>query len=216
MLAEGLTAIGFQKKGRRTFYLRIDDILTVISFERPSGLLYLQFALIPLYLPCGGEVYYDYGSRFHNMFSDCPVLDRKASDQEIRLLCMSAIIHVKDDLLPFARSLSTAEKLISFSESAAGSIKRRHTRYIRCTPEKIKYLFMYSSIYAEDYVKARKAAKDYVQSIDTCSYLTEKLRDERKSEGESIVVLLETGQYSELKERLNRTVSANLMMFDLL
>ena len=214
ILSKDLIALGFKKLGRRTHYLQIDDITVVISFERPTNQLYIQFALIPLFMPCDGYIFYDYGNRFHTMFSDCPALNRDATDQEVRSLCMSVIIHVEDELLPLAHKLSTASNLCTFSESATRPFGRRYMRFIHCPPEKLRYLFMYSSIYAGDYAKAHKAAKEYIRSVEKCSYLMEKLRNEKRSEGEEIIGLLETKQYSELRNRLNKNIETNLEMFE--
>ena len=66
-LAAELVKLGFKRKGKRFLYLQIRDIIGLIAFERPSGLLYLQFAMIPLFFPCPGTIHYTFGNRLNRL-----------------------------------------------------------------------------------------------------------------------------------------------------
>ena len=78
VLAAELVKLGFKRKGKRFFYLQIRDIIGLIAFERPTGLLYLQFAVIPLFFPCPGSIHYTFGNRLNAVYPGLPVLEKSA------------------------------------------------------------------------------------------------------------------------------------------
>ncbi len=210
-----LKELGFLKKGRSQMYCKIDDIIALVCYEHLSFGLCVDFTIYPLFLPCLGIIHFTYGGRLSFMFPDISVLHKEAAEEEKNEYCETAVNHIKYDLLPLVYSLSTAEKLCAFSEKASKPFPfgRRNRLFVRCPPERIKYLFMYSCIYMGEYEKAQKAAKNYIKAMKKCKWLIESLIKEKIIEGEAIIDLLEKGQYQELREKLNKNVEDHIAFF---
>ena len=207
--------LGFSKKSRTCLYRRINDILVLVCFERPTGILHINFAILPMFLPCPGYIHFNYGNRFNTMFSDCPSLLKDAPEEEIRSLCTHVYYHMQDDLLPRAESLSTAEALLNYSKAAAKPFGRNmYFRFIRATPDHIKELYMYSSLYTGEYKTAAKAAKEYIRYIDKRHRPASALRTKQKQRAEEILDLLDREQYPKIRELLQKNVSDHLDMIE--
>lgn|GEM_PF-5482713 len=214
ILYKELKELGFKRLTRQKFYLKMNDIIVHICVECPSGLVYVWFAIIPLFLPCPGYIYLSYGNRFNHMFPDCHIIVKEAEDDVKQRYCGSLVFHYENDLLPIVQNLSTAKELFDYSSKVLKPFRRSYGRYIRCTREDIKYLCMYSSLYAKEYLAAQKAAREYYQFVDKkVDYLIDELKEKLKAEAKTILDLLEKKQYDEIERMLEKNIQENLALF---
>ena len=205
--------MGFRKMGKRFFFIRENDVMGLLAVERPSGLVYLQFAIIPLFLPCLGNLYYSYGRRLNDLYYDFPVLDNEADEEEIEEYCRMAIWRVEHDLLPQLKKISTGDALQKFAENGSKLFAKKHDSFIFCTPEEMKYLFMYSSLYIKDYKKALLAAKKYTSYVQKVKYWTEAVKAKKLHESNRIMEAIISGKYEEIDEMFKRNIAENLNLF---
>lgn len=100
VISRELIQRGFLRKGKRSFYLRKNDIIALFTFERPTGVLYLQFAVIPLFLPCPGHITFSFGRRLDSLFHDLPTITKEATKEQMQEYCALALEHIDHDVLP--------------------------------------------------------------------------------------------------------------------
>ena len=70
ILSGELKKRGFQKLSKTRHLLLKDDVIVGIFFEKPTYFLYIQFFILPLFLPWKGRYTLDYGNRFNMLFED--------------------------------------------------------------------------------------------------------------------------------------------------
>lgn len=206
VLAAELVKLGFKRKGKRFFYLQIRDIIGLIAFERPTGLLYLQFAVIPLFFPCPGSIHYTFGSRLNTVYPDLPVLEKSADAEEINEFCSKASAYIRDDLMPLMERLSTAAALRDFSGNG-----HRDTKYIFCNPEQLRLLHLYSCLGVREYDSALDAAREYIGALADMNY-AEGLKAKKRKECEALISALTEKQYSVIEAALKKNAAENMAL----
>lgn len=207
VLAAELVKLGFKRKGKRFFYLQIRDIIGLIAFERPTGLLYLQFAMIPLFFPCPGSVHYTFGNRLNTVYPDLPVLEKSAGAEQVNDFCSKASAYIRDDVIPFMERLSTAAALRDFSGNGC-----KNTKYIFCDPEQLRRLHLYSCLSLRDYDSALNAAREYSGAVAGMNY-TEEVKRKRRKACEALISALTEKQYSVIEAVLQKNAAENLALF---
>lgn len=207
VLAAELVKLGFKRKGKRFFYLQIRDIIGLIAFERPTGLLYLQFAMIPLFFPCTGSIYYTFGNRLNAVYPGLPVLEKSADAQQINDFCSKASAYISDDLIPFMERLSTAAALRDFSGNGC-----KNTKYIFCDPEQLRQLHLYSCLSLRDYDGALDAARKYCGAVEEMNY-AEEVKTKKRKACEALFSALTEKQYSVIEAALRKNAAENLALF---
>lgn len=212
ILSAQLQHLGFQKKGRKLLFLRFQDIIGLFGFERPSGMLYLQFAVIPLYMPCPGFIYYSYGRRLTDLYADLPTLTRSSTEEEIQSFCFRAMLHITQDVLPFMENHSTAAALYAYAERR----RRLFTRvepFIFCDPAHTLELALFSCLAAKDYDRARPAAKRYISHIRSCRYWTEDLKRSKLDAVAPLLSALDAEETDKIDAILEQNRAMNLALF---
>ena len=207
VLAAELIKLGFKRKGKRLFYLQIRDIIGLIAFERPTGLLYLQFAVIPLFFPCPGSIHYTFGNRLNTVYPGLPVLEKSADAEQINDFCSKASAYIRDDLIPFMEQLSTAAALRGFSGNGC-----KNTKYIFCDPEQLRQLHLYSCLSLRDYDSVLNAAREYSGAVAGINYTEEEKKKKRKA-CEALITALTEKQYSVIEVVLQKNAAENLALF---
>ena len=206
VLAAELVKLGFKRKGKRFFYLQIRDIIGLIAFERPTGLLYLQFAVIPLFFPCPGSIHYTFGSRLNTVYPDLSVLEKSADAEEINEFCSKASAYIRDDLMPLMERLSTAAALRDFSGNG-----HRDTKYIFCNPEQLRLLHLYSCLGVREYDSTLDAAREYIGALADMNY-AEGLKAKKRKECEALISALTEKQYSVIEAALKKNAAENMAL----
>mgnify|MGYP003297112286 CR=1 FL=1 len=73
----------------KCFYRIEADIAFCVELCMPSELLYVNFYLIPLYMPCKNR-YYTYGNRLNNLdIKALPIIKKNANNDQIEQWCIS-------------------------------------------------------------------------------------------------------------------------------
>ena len=206
-LAAELIKLGFKRKGKRFFYLQIRDIIGLTAFERPSGLLYLQFAMIPLFFPCPGTIHYTFGNRLNTVYPGLPVLEKSVDAEQINDFCGKASSYIRDDLIPFMERLSTAAALRDFSGNG-----QKNTKYIFCDPEQLRQLHLYSCLSLRDYDGALDAAREYCRAFEEMNY-AEEVKTKKGKACEALISALTEKQYSVIEAALQKNAAENLALF---
>ena len=204
-----LSKLGFKKKGKRTFYLVKDDIIGMIVLERPSDALYVQYAVMPLFLPCPGFIHYPYGNRLGNMYRVLPTVYKDSPDELIQTFCDLALNYIKIEILPFLYKHSTAASLNALVRSRFN----KNWKYFFCTPERRIQLLFYSSLCCKDYKDAFKYAKKYISSLQCAKYIMKAVKEERILPVRKIIEALEKGDYDTVDQILKTNREENLALF---
>ncbi len=209
ILSKELLKLGFKRKEKRTFYLVKDDIIGLIVLERPSDFLYVQYAVMPLFLPCPGYIHYPYGMRLGNMYRDLPSVYKDSSDELVQVFCCLVISHIKNEILPFLYKHSTAASL----NTLVRSWFNRNLKYLFCTPEKRMRLLFYSGLCIKDYKNAIKNANKYILSVLGAKHIMEAVKEQRISPVRKIIAALEEGDYDTVEQMLRTNREENLALF---
>lgn len=212
ILSAELLKLGFIKKGRRVFYLIKDDIIGLIAFERPSDILYVQFAIVPLFLPCPGFIYYSYGNRLNAMYRDLPVILKSSSEEQIKAFCNLAAVYIKDDILPFLCEHSTAAALQKLARSWVGFLRHKNKKYLFCNSEDSMRLLLYSSLCMRDYTNAQIIAKRYVSYVTGIKFYTKSLKEQKIYEVNQIIAALNDSNFETIESMLRSNREKNLAL----
>ena len=162
--------LGFKQRTRRLFFLEKEDVIAFFCVECPSSLIYVQFGIIPLYLPPSpGILYFNYGNRMGHMYSDLRHLNKEDSDEKMRLWCQNARQYILRDLIPLIESISTVSGirqyiLYLFNEKRRMRFQRDMDIYrtpIFCMDSDLQYLLIYSDLYLHHIKDAEKDAAVY-------------------------------------------------------
>ena len=213
ILAAELKKLGFQRKGRRILYTRKNDIIGLIAFERPTSILYLQFAIVPLFLPCPGFIGFSFGNRLESMGFGLPTITKESTEEEIDEFCWEAMWHIQGDLIPFMEQMSTATALCEFSKNGIRPFRRRYTKYIFCNPEQLRQLYLYSSLYSHDYQGALDAAEKHISYVKKIKYYSKELKARKIGESEMLVSTIKNEEYARIDEMLKQNIEENLSLF---
>jgi hypothetical protein len=215
ILKDNLKQYGFREKGKRLIYVQKNDVVAVLGFERPNEHLTLQFAMMPLFLPCPGFIYYSYGQKLNRLYPDLPWLHKNSSMTEIDEFCEQALLHIKDDIIPLIAGLSTAKALCEFAERRVRwHLPSKNNMFLQCTPEHIRRLYMYSSLYIKDYQRALKAAHKYVAYLEH-ENLSQEWGGRRIANTYSVFEMLREKKYMEIEELISVNVTENKRLFEL-
>ena len=216
LLNEGLAQFGFKRLTNKLFYYRYKDIMITICIECPTGLTYVWFSIIPLYMPCPGFIHFAYGNRFNTMYPDCHIIPKDAENHVIHEYCTSLLLHLKEELLPRAKRLATAKELYERSMRASKPFRGSDERYLMCDPERMRRLCLYSGLCAGMYQEAEKVAEKYIRHVrGSCKYLSVESRNRRIEETEAILYLLKNKRYAEIEDMIRRNTEENLSLFNL-
>ena len=213
VISRELIQRGFLRKGKRSFYLRKNDIIALFTFERPTGVLYLQFAVIPLFLPCPGHITYSFGRRLDSLFYDLPTVTKEATKEQMQEYIVLALEHIDHEVLPVIHQYSTAASLNAFAKRRLRFFAGNSTRMLFCTPQNALKLLVYSSLSLKDYPGAEKAAKRYGSYMHHCKFYTPSLKEQIISKNNQIIELLERKDYCAIESILDRNIHDNLSLF---
>ena len=213
ILSKELKKRGFLQKGKKTFYLRENDIIALFSFERPTGVLYLQFAILPLFLPCPGHITYSFGRRLESLFFDLPTITKSASEEQVRAYCVLAMEHIEHDVLPVIHQFSTAASLHAFAKKRSRPFGGKSSKALFCTPQNALELFVYSSLYLKDYRNAEKAARRFDSFIRRYKYYTPELKEQILRRNDQILSLLDRLDYDAVEAIICCNIKENLSLF---
>ena len=182
--------LGFKQRTRSKFFLEKEDMIAYFSAECPSSWIYVQFGIIPKYLPPGpGILYYTYGNRMGSMYPDLHNLKKEDSEEKMRLWCTNAKRYILRDLMPLIESISTVSSIRQYILKLKD--EKRMMRYrgttdiyripIFCMDSHLQYLLIYSDLYLNHLTDAEKDASFYYFLLEITPImpsLKEKLRKE--------------------------------------
>ena len=204
---------GFHRKGKNLFFVQMSDIIGLVAVEKPTGSVYVQFAVIPLFLPCPGSIYYTYGRRLNEMYHDLPAVGSHSTEEQLNRFCRTAAQHIKQDLLPLFQALSTSTALRKYAEKQVKPFRKRGPRVFHCTPEEMKYLYLYCCLYDRDYEEAMRAAQKYALCVRKTKYWTEALKAKKIQESNQISEMIHTAAYRQIETMFERNRADHLACF---
>ena len=201
---------------RKNFWFkRLDNIIVVFSFERPSNLVYFQFSIMPLFMPNPGYIYYTYGSRFNNIFPDVPILCGNSTETEEKNWSDRIIYHLKEDIVPFCCTISTADgmncffKLLYNLPAADGKM----CNYMCCSNDNLILLQMYYSIFQKKYAESIALSENYISYLSSSNYYTTAIAQRKAADIQAIYNLLLKKKNNELSTLCEKWVAENLRFF---
>lgn len=172
MVAPYFRSRGFSQKGS-SFYRTKDNISCRISFEMPTGLIYVTAYIIPLYIPCD-NVYLTYGRRLNNDLRIClPLLEKGATHNEIELWCHSLCNALETYVLPEFDSIDSPAKLANRLRKAS----RLWLPGLCGTTPSREQLRAYTFLYVHDYARAASAIARCYKEVKKCKYLMKHVKD---------------------------------------
>ena len=162
---------GFKIRGNLYYYIK-NDIAYCIRFEQPTGLLYCQFYIIPLYMPTDVH-YYSFGNRM-NYFQPqkLPILTNTCSAEDIQQWFQHFYSILKNYILPFYEKISHPKYIEQWMQRNRSIIKQYFfspdTDYFR--------LRMYTSFYLGDLHMLSTLLPDAINDFKYRSNLREDIR----------------------------------------
>ena len=216
IISSELLALGY-KKHNNLYIRKVNDIISIYSFEKPNSALYIHYAIIPLFIPNPGFVYLTFGSRFNEMFSDVSINCNLVGQEEI-IWTKRVINHIYQDTEPFTNEVATLDGMERWmhrhNEFHIGD-RFCIDRYFRCTSDEYISLELYYCIYKKNYSRAKKYAKKYISSIKAMKHYTEELKSTLTKDAENIIDLIEEEQYEKLDELCQNRISTNMTFYSL-
>lgn len=113
---------GFKKKN--THFFRIEnDLAFCLELNKPGGLLYVTFCVIPLYIPSNVR-YYTYGNRLNNStFHRLPVLQSGCTDEDLEDWVRHLFTLLDQDIFPFFHRISSPDALLDYLDEEMSLIR---------------------------------------------------------------------------------------------
>ncbi len=213
LLYAELKDAGFHRKGKNLFFVQMNDVIGLVAVEKPTGYIYVQFAVVPLFLPCPGSIYYTYGRRLRDMYHDLPAVDSNSTEEQLNRFCKTAAQHIRQDLLPLLQALSTSTALRTYAEKQGKLFGKRGPQVFYCTSEEMKYLHMYCCLYDRDYEEAMRAARKYALCVRKTKYWTEALKAKKIRESDQIIEMIHSASYQQIESMFERNRAENLSLF---
>lgn len=181
----GMKEKGFQFS-KKCFYRISNDIAYCVQFEKPGGLAYVTFYVMPLYLPCENR-YFTYGNRMDRcrQFHFAPLSD-SAQDAEIANWCDALWDCLERFVFPFFSQIATPCDLMNRME-------REKILYFACPKVDLYRLLMFSYFYAGKMEKFSKTVEAYRSILQSSTFLTENVRNMYFSEADALERLAISG-----------------------
>ncbi len=215
ILSGELKKRGFQKLSKTRHLLLKDDVIVGIFFEKPTYFLYIQFFILPLFLPWKGRYTLDYGNRFNMLFEDVHTPIKEEGPEAIEWFCRTVLRHLDEDILPFVDSISRAENLCPYMEvilQSPNKLGRRH--YLFAAPAWKRRLLMYGYSYLKQYRKAREIAEEQLRYVNTESIYTVNVNEGIRSECDQIIQWVSAGEYDKIEAMIERNKNDNLALLE--
>ena len=212
LLSGELGKRGFQSKGRQYLFRTENDVIVTLAIEKVS-LTYIWFALIPLFLPSPGFVYLTYGNRVNALYKDVKALKKDAEQAAVVEMCSALMQHLDNELLPWAKKLSTANNLCAYIPADLNTPPKRRESFLSCTPDKKMRLLIYGLLFLKRYDEALNIAERYDKQLKANTVYTKELTGKLVGECEQIVALISAGKVLEIEQLIERNISDNLSLF---
>lgn len=163
---------GFQFT-KKCFFKINNDIAYCVEFEMLSGIIYVYFYVLPMYVPAENR-YYTYGIRITELNRNGiePLL-RDAEDNKVEQWCNKLKECLTYDILPAFEEITTPSVLLNQLEkrSFLGSKK-----YV-CPTVWLYRLRFFTEIYARNCPEILKVGNAYSQKLSQAGFLTEGAKD---------------------------------------
>ena len=144
-ISEFMRCYNFTRRGG--FFFHISNSMSFcLSISQPTGILYCNFCIIPLYMPAT-ERYFTYGNRINSFIpSPVPLIKKGESDAAILDWSTQLCRALENAVFPFFRSISDAARLNSFLQTDPYKIRR----YFFCPEIDIYRLQLYTKLMLGD------------------------------------------------------------------
>lgn len=156
---------------KKYFYKIHNDIAYCLEFEKPGGLVYSAFYIMPLYIPSENRCY-TYGSRI-SWRPPLGPLPASAQDSEIVNWCNALCSFLDRFVFPFFSRISSPLMLAKIIEENHYCLKP----YFTCPPINIYRLQMFNYFYICDFQKLDEIVDEYTNIIQNSAFLTEGVRN---------------------------------------
>lgn len=185
---------GFISKGN-SFYKIINELAFCIGFEQPTGVLYCEYYIMPLYMPAENR-YITYGNRFDAFeYSMLSPLSAYAHNEEIEVWIANFKNAFETTILPFYSSISDINAFYDFLNKDQRTV---HS-YFFCPQVDLILLKLYTASYIERYSDVLSLSLQIKNALNNTHYLSSRIIDKRLMEVER---LLQVAHYSPDEKRV--------------
>ena len=168
-IAPFMKSRGFIRSGQTRYYYIANSIAFCVIFETPTGLTYVTAHIMPLYIPCEFR-YLSYGNRLNHIRDiNLPLLYKDSEEDTIDAWCKLLCNSIDQYIIPFFKTIETADKLLAFSDNYRFS----PDSYIRCSKLDILRLRMFTFLYVGDFVNTASVITRYREVLGETTYLAD-------------------------------------------
>ena len=168
-IASFMKCRGIARSGQTNYHYVVNNIAFCVSFETPTGLTYVTAYIMPLYIPCEFR-YFSYGNRLNDIGDiKLPLLNKNSDEDTIDAWCKLLCHSLDQYIIPFSRTIETADKLLAFSDNYHFS----PDSYIRCSKLDILRLRMFTFLYVGDLSNAASVITRYREALGETTYLAD-------------------------------------------
>lgn len=172
---------GFKKRNR-LFYKIQNDLAYCIEFERPSGLVYVCYYVMPLYIPHANRCY-TYGKRLVLKENNATLsLTNDSTVEEVTKWAKQLFIHIKNTVFPLFEEFNTPEQFannIAFSKQST----------FLCTDIDILRLRFFTYAFLGDIKNASSIKSEYLEVVNKTQFLTDVVKERLLNEISTIDTL---------------------------
>jgi len=140
-LWEYLSNDGYSRSGRIIYKIK-NDLCFCILIEMPTGIVDVEFFILPLYIPTE-YIYLSYGNRLGYAERSAPTLRKTASEEEISAWSSETYQCLKTCILPFFDKIDSPKKLARF----VGRPRIIPHKYMSCSRAHRNYLALCTNAY---------------------------------------------------------------------
>ena len=179
-------------------------------------MVYIQFAMMPLFLPSPGVIHFTYGNRLNNVFREVGVIASSAPSSEVDEWCNYAINHITMTVFPQIDLLSTADGICQYVEDSCNSVfqsTKKGDELIFCGTDQWLELYMYCKLYLKEYDQFMRAANQYVSAINSHNSYTHAIKSKKVQEVNDLIALVSKCEFNTLERQIYKWKSDNINLF---
>lgn len=210
-ILETIVSMGYSKRGSIA-YKCIDDIVAYFSVDCPSGLIYITFGIVPLFVPSEKYFTYSYASRMNEISPDLKIITKEDDYKVVLNWTLKFRSVIEATIESYISRISKANIMIDYfvNENSFANNKRL-LNYNRS--DLIKLI-----VYGYCYIGRREKAMLYISELITnleTNNCSSRSTERIKHQAEELYLYLQNSSDSFINNEILSNIQANKDIFKL-
>lgn len=163
IIMESINSLGYSKRGSIA-YKHINDIVAYFSIDCPSGLIYITFGIVPLFVPSEKYFTYSYANRMNEISRDLKIITKEDDVKTVLNWTYKLNKVIESTIEPYIKRICSANELIN--EFIDGNSFAHNRRLLNCNRSDLMKLIVYGYCYIGQRDKATLYISELLTNTD--------------------------------------------------